>query len=83
MARDTRKLEKLVAIAFVAIGIASLLGNYINTGNQIQVNNILAIRHPEINNIGVLIKGAISTLEDVILFIIAAILYFDIKPWGK
>jgi hypothetical protein len=83
MARDTRKLEKLVAIAFVAIGVAGLLGNYINTSNQIQVNNILVVRHPEINNIGLVIKGAISALEDVILFIIAAVLYFDIKPWGK
>lgn len=83
MPRDTRKLEKLVAIAFVAIGIAGLVGNYINTSNQMQVNNILAVRHPEVNNIGILIKGAISTLEDVVLFIIAAVLYFDIKPWGK
>jgi hypothetical protein len=81
--RNTRRLEKLVAIAFVAIAIASLIGNYINTNNQIQVNNILAVRHPEVNNIGILIKGAITALEDVILVIIAAILYFGIKPWGR
>jgi hypothetical protein len=83
MAGNTRKLEKLVAIAFVVIAVASLIGNYINTTNQIQVNNILAVRHPEMNNIGVLIKGGITALEDVILLVIAAVLYFDLKPWGK
>lgn len=83
MARDIRKLERLVAIALVAISVAGLVGNYINTTSQIQVNDILAVRHPQVNNIGVLIKGAISALEDVILIIIAAVLYLDIKPWGK
>jgi hypothetical protein len=83
MKRDTRKLEKLVAAALIVIAVASLVGNYINTSNQIQVNNVLAVRHPEINNIGVLIKGVVNVLEDVILVIIAAVLYFDIKPWGK
>lgn len=81
--KDTRKLEKLVAIAFVAIAIAGFVGNYINITNQLQVYSIISVRHPEISNIGVLIKGAISALEDVILIIIAAVLYFDIKPWGK
>ncbi len=83
MKRDTRKLEKLVAVAFVAIAIAGLIGNYINTSNQIQVNNIIALRHPEVSNIGILIKGAISALEDIVLLVIAAVLYFDMKPWGR
>jgi hypothetical protein len=83
MSRDTRKLEKLVAVAFVAIAIASLVGNYINAENQMQVNNILAVRHPQISNIGILIKSIINALEDLILFVIAAVLWFDIKPWGK
>lgn len=83
MKRDTRKLEKLVAIAFVVIAIAGLIGNYLNVSNQIQVNNILAVRHPEISNIGLLIKGAINALEDIVLLVIAAVLYFGIRPWGK
>ena len=83
MRRDTRKLEKLAAIAFIAIAVAGLAGNYINTVNQLQVNNILAVRHPEVSNAGVIIKGAISALEDIILLVIAGVLYFDIKPWGS
>ena len=81
--RNTRKLEKLIAVAFVVIAVASLVGNYINTTYQIQINNILAVRHPEVNNIGILIKGGITALEDIVLLIIAAVLYFDIKPWGR
>jgi hypothetical protein len=83
MRKSARNLEKLVAVAFVVIAIASLVGNYINTTNQIQVNNILSVKHPEINNIGVMIKGVITGLEDLVLLIIAGVLYFDIKPWGK
>jgi hypothetical protein len=83
MKKDSRKLEKLVAVAFIVIAIAGLVGDYINTTTELQVNSIIAVRHPEVNNIGIYIKGVITVLEDVFLFIIAAVLYLDIKPWGR